>query len=254
MSTTLIMALVIGGLAIVVALGFFSQAMERARLERARTLADLQARRNHCHSIHSSLPGQFMSPELKTLLLEVEADLLERLLKLVPRHAQHTARLAEVRQQLANAELKVSNPVLAIHDETTAQTVRRQLADLLQLIAQAQADRLLDAQTHSRWSQQIRAHQAETTLHMYRTLADQALREGKPRIAKLQYERAVVYLSKYPDSGHAEQMAIFRQLLIQAEQAVVKMEQGGPGTTLSEGVQALEEVDQAWRKKALYDD
>lgn len=56
MSTMLIVALVIGGLVIVVGIGFFSQAMERARLERARALAELQARWNHCNSINTSLP------------------------------------------------------------------------------------------------------------------------------------------------------------------------------------------------------
>ncbi len=254
MSTTLIVALVVGGLVIVVSLGFFSQALERARLERARALAELQARWSHCSSINASLPKQFMSPELKKLLLKVEASLLERLLKLDPRNARHGVALTEVRQLLGKDEPTVTNAALTINSDAAAQTVRRQLADLLQLLELARADGLLDNQALARWSQQIRAHQAETTLNMYRTLAEHAMGEGKPRVAKLQYERAVAYLTKHSDSAHADQMAVFRQLLIQAEQAAMKMEQGASGTTLSEGVQALEEDDQAWRKKALYDD
>lgn len=254
MSTMLIVALVVGGLMIVIGLGFFSQALERARLERARTLAELQARWSHCHSINSSLPGQFMSPELKTLLLKVEVNLLERLLKLDSRNTRHPVLLSELRQQLAEGAPKVSNAVLSISNDAAAQTVRRQLADLLQLLEQARADGVMDNQAFLRWRQQIRAYQTETTLNMYRTLAEQAMGGGKPRVAKLQYERAVAYLTKHPSSAHADQMAIFRQLLIQAEQAAVRMEQGAPGTALSEGVQALEEDDQAWRKKALYDD
>ena len=42
MSTTLIAILVVGGLVLIVGIGFFSQAMERARLEKARKLAALQ--------------------------------------------------------------------------------------------------------------------------------------------------------------------------------------------------------------------
>lgn len=80
------------------------------------------------------------------------------------------------------------------------------------------------------------------------------MREGKPRVAKLQYERAVDYLSKQRSGVHADQMAVFRHLLIQAEQTAIQMEQGAAGSELAEGVQALEEDDQAWRKKALYDD
>lgn len=254
MSTMLIVALVVGGLVLVVGLGVISQALERARLERARALAELQARWNHCHSINNSLPGQFMSAELKALLLKVEAYLLERLIKLDSRNNRHAAQLTEVQQQLAREEPKVSNAALTISNDTAAQAVRRQLADLLQVLEAAQTDGLLDNQAFARWSRQIRSYQTQATLNMYRTLADQAMREDKPRVAKLQYERAVAYLTKHPSSAHADEMAVFRQLLIQAEQVAVKMEQGAPGTVLSEGVQALEEDDQAWRKKALYDD
>ena len=254
MSTMLIVALVVGGLVIVVSLGFVSQAMERARLERARALAELQARWSHCNNLNTNLPRQFMSPELKTLLLKVEVSLLERLLKLDPRNARHGVALSEARQLLSKEAPVINNPAVSITNDAAAKTVRRQLADLLQLLEQGQAEGQLDNQGLSRWRQQIRAHQAETTLNLYRTLAEHAMGEGKPRVAKLQYERAVAYLTKHPGSAHADQMAIFRQLLIQAEQAAVKMELGAPGTTLSEGVQALEEDDQAWRKKALYDD
>lgn len=254
MSTMLIIALVVGGLMIVVSLGFFSQALERARLERARALAELQARWRHCNSINTGLPRQFMSVELKKLLLKVEISLLERLVKLEPGNARHGVALTDVRQLLSKDEPAIANPAVSITNDAAAKAVRRQLADLLQLLDQARADGLLDNAAFLRWSQQIRAHQAETTLNMYRTLAEHAMREGKPRVAKLQYERAVAYLTKHPGSAQADQMAVFRQLLIQAEQTAVKMEQGAPGTVLSEGVQALEEDDQAWRKKALYDD
>src|SRR5690554_7528687 len=66
LSTTLIVALVVGGLAIVIAIGFFSQAVERARLEKARAVAELHARWNHCNGINAALPGQFMSPDLRS--------------------------------------------------------------------------------------------------------------------------------------------------------------------------------------------
>ena len=254
MSTMLIVALVVGGLVIVVSLGFFSQAIERARLERARALAELQARWNHCNRLNAALPRQFMSLELKQLLLKVEASLLERLLKLEPRNARHSVALTDVRQLLSKEEPVINNTALSITSDAAAKGVRRQLADLLQLLELARTDGLLDNQALARWRQQVHAHQPETTLNMYRTLAEQAMGEGKPRVAKLQYERAVAYLTKHPGSAQAEQMAVFRQLLIHAEQAAAKMEQAAPGTILSDGVQALEEDDQAWRKKALYDD
>ncbi|MFA5678262.1 MAG: hypothetical protein WC953_07610 [Pseudomonas sp.] len=253
MSTMLIVALVVGGLVVVVSIGFFSQAVERARLEKARAIAELQARWSHCNSINASLPGQFMTVELKQLLLNIEASLLEKLLKLDPRNNRHATQLADVRQQLAQGEPQIGNVPVVTNNETAAQAANRQLSDLLQLLDLARTSGVLDDQGFMRWSQQVKRHQLETGLGMYRALAEAAMREGKPRIAKLQYERAVAYLGKQR-TGASEQMAVFRHLLLQAEQAVIQMEQGLTGTALSEGVQALEEDDQAWRKKALYDD
>lgn len=254
MSTTLIVALVVGGLIIVIGLGFFSQAMERARLERARALADLQARWNHCNSINNSLPGQFMTVELKQQLLKLEANLLERLIKLDSRSNRTTVQLTEVRQQLAQAELRINNAPLTINTEAAALEVRRQLSELLRLFDLARREAVLDDGAYQYWSKYISQHQQQATLNMHRTLAEAAMQQGKPRVAKLQYERAVDYLSKQGSGVNAEQMAVFRQLLLQAEQAAIQMEQNIPGTELSEGVQALEEDDQAWRKKAIYDD
>lgn len=253
-STTLIVGLVIGGLILVVGLGFFSQALERARLERARTLAELQARWNYCNSINNSLPGQFMTVELKKLLLIIEANLLERLVKLDARNTKYASQLTHVREQLASGELSVDNAPVTISTEVTALETRKQLGDLLRLLEQARRDAVLDDASYQRWGQHINQHQAGVVLNMHRTLAETAMQQGKPRMAKLQYERAVDYLSKQGRSAPADQMALFRQLLDQAEQAAAQMEQGAPGTVLSEGVQALEEDDQAWRKKTVYDD
>lgn len=254
MSTTLIVALVVGGLVLVIGLGFFSQAMERARLERARALAELQARWNHCNSLNNSLPGQFMTVELKQQLLKVELNLLERLSKLDPRNNRAAVQLTEVRQQLSQTELRVNNAPVTINTEAVALEVRRQLSELLRMFDLARRDAVLDEGAYQRWSKYIGQHQQQATLNMHRALAEAAMQQGKPRVAKLQYERAVDYLSKQGSGVNAEQMAIFRQLLLQAEQTAAQMEQNIPGTELSEGVQALEEDDQAWRKKAIYDD
>lgn len=254
MSTTLIVVLVVVGLVVVVGLGFFSQAMERARLERARALAELQARWNYCNSINGSLPGQFMTAELKKLLLSIEANLLERLVKQDARNSKHASQLAEVRQQLAQGEPSVGNAPVVISTEAAALEAKKQLGDLLRLLEHARREAVLDEASYHRWHQHINQHQMEVTLNMHRALAEAAMQQGKPRVAKLQYERAVDYLSKQGSGAPVDQMAIFRQLLLRAEQAAAQMEQSASGTELSEGVQALEADEQAWRKKAVYDD
>ncbi|CEA06290.1 hypothetical protein BN1049_02672 [Pseudomonas saudimassiliensis] len=254
MSPMLIAALVIGGLIILVGIGLLNQAVERARLERARAVAELQARWKHISAVADELPGQFMTIELKTLLLRIQAALLERLVRLDSKQPAHAEQLQTIRQQLDKGELRITNAPVVITDEATAQRAKQTLSDLLRVLEQSQQDGSLDGPAFHRWSQVLRQHLQQTTLTMFQAIATTALQMGKPRVAKLQYERAIAFLTKDQQSDKG-QLAVFRQLLINAEQAVRQQEQGAPGATeLDAGVLALEEDDQAWKKKALYDD
>lgn len=256
MSPTLIAALVVGGLVLLICIGFLNQAFERARLERARALAELQARINHCVSISYDLPGQFMSAELKTQLLQIEATLLERLIKLDGRNASHVDQLTEARQQLDKGEPRIANAPLVITNEAAAQQAKQQLGDLLRLFEQSRRDGLMDSATFQRWSQLLNQHLLQTTLTLYQAMATAAMQAGKPRVAKLQYERAIAYLNKQPHPDSAGQRAVFRQLLANAEQTALRAELAPDSSSNSElgaGVQALEENDEAWKKKSVYD-
>ena len=256
MSPMLIAALVIGGLVILVCIGFFSQSLERARLERARALAELRARLRQCSTINASLPGQFMSAELKTQLSQIEADLLARLIKLDKKNTQLADQLTSVRQQLDKNDPRITNIPVAITSEAAAQDARQQLSDLLQQLELARRDRVLDDAAFRRWSQELDQHLYQTTLTMFQAIANEAMQTGKPRVAKLQYERAIAYLAKQPHNDSTAQLAVFRQLLANAEQAALRMEQNSDAGTneLSAGVQALAADDEAWKKKAIYDD
>lgn len=255
MSPMLIAALVIGGLAILICIGFINQAVERARLERARAQAELQARWKHCTTLAAELPGQFMSAELKTLLLHIEAALLERLMRLDGKQVNHAEHLKDIRQQLDKGEPRINNTPVVISDEATAQRTKQLLSDLLRLLDQSRQDGVLDDAAFQRWSQILNQQLLQTTLTMHQAVADTAMHSGKPRVAKLQYERAIAFLNKHQQADKG-QLAVFRQLLINAEQAALHQEHGtDPGANeLTAGVQALEEDDQAWKKKALYDD
>ncbi|WGK60396.1 hypothetical protein QAO71_09825 [Halopseudomonas sp. SMJS2] len=255
MSPMLIAALVIGGLAILICIGFINQAVERARLERARKQSELQARWKHCAALAAEVPGQFMTAELKTLLLHIEASLLERLIRLDNKHTAHAEQLKEIRQQLDKGEPRINNAPVVIADEVVAQRTKQLLSDLLRLLDQSRQDGVLDNPGFQRWSQVLNQHLLQTTLTMYQAVANSALQSGKPRVAKLQYERAIDFLNKHQQADKG-QLAVFRQLLLNAEQAALQQERGADPSAneLSAGIQALEEDDQAWKKKALYDD
>ncbi|MFD1701192.1 hypothetical protein ACFSB1_17820 [Halopseudomonas phragmitis] len=256
MSPLLIGALVIGGLLILISIGFINHSLERARLERARQVADLNARLNVCDTVSIQLPGQFMSPELKSLLLRLEVQLLEQLVKVDRKNDSPGKRLDSTRQQLSSAEPEINNPPLKVTSEAQAKDVRLMLENLHKLLTQAHKDGLIDKPALQRWSAQIRQFLINTALELFQSLAEQAMRQGKPRLAKLQYERAISYLQKHNNPAYTEHLQRLKHQHQQAEQLAAQHEHtsSDDNTELAAGLKAMEESDEAWKKKAVYDD
>lgn len=255
-SPLIIGALVAGGVLILISIGFVSQSLERARLERARHVAELNARIRYCAALSGELPGQFMTVELKSLLLTIEEHLLTQLLKLDRKNAKAQSQLSLVRQHLSTGDLSIGNTPVLINNETLARDVRLQLENLHKLLAQAHKDGLLDSATLQQWVARIRQHVVTSTMEMFHAMAADAMQQGKPRVAKLQYERAVAFLQKQNDPACAELLVQMKGRLSEAEQAALRTEQNGDpsNSELIAGLDALKEDDEAWKKRSVYDD
>ncbi|KAA0696409.1 hypothetical protein DT594_03400 [Halopseudomonas laoshanensis] len=256
MSPLLIGILVAGGVLILLSIGYINHSLERAKLERARLTAELNARLKVCQNTSSQLPGQFMSPELKKLLLSYEAHLLTKLLRVDRKNQRAQQQLDATRNLLAQTDIPVDNAPLKIDNPVTAKEVRSQLENVRQLLTQAHLEGLLDKATLAQWSNQIRQQLIAIALDMFNVVAEQAMRDKKPRVAKLQYERAVTYLNNLNSPAHAQELERYKQLMKMAEIATVRAEQANPdeNNELSAGLQELEQSDDSWKKKAVYDD
>lgn len=256
MSPLVIGALVAGGVVLLLSIGFISHGLERARLERARLSAELSARLKVCHSLNAQLPGQFMSTELKQLLLGYEVHLLEKLVRLDRKNQRAQQQLTATRQLLAQTDTPIENAPLKIDNPVDAKEVRLQLENLNSLLTQAQHAGLLDQQSLQQWSAQISQHLVSTALDLFQIVAEQAMREHKPRVAKLQYERAIAYLHNLNSPAYAQHLERYQQLLNMAGAATIRAEQStvDDHSELSAGLQELEQSDGAWKKKAVYDD
>ncbi len=256
MSPLLIGSLVAGGLVILLAIGFISHTLERSRLERARQIAELRSRLRYCDSVAAQLPGQFMSPELKSVLLTMQQNLLDKLQKLDRKESRYAGQLEDIQQQLASGELKIDNPPVSLANEEQAREARLQLENLHKLLTQASKEGQIDKAALQQWSARIQQYLVTTALELFQSLARQGMQQGKPRVAKLQYERAIAYLQKQNDPAYAEHLVRLRVQLRDAEHAVMRSEQTTTtdSSELVAGLDALEQDDDAWKKKAVYDD
>lgn len=255
MSPLLIGGLLAAGLLVLISIGFISHGLERARLERARQSAEISARIKIGNGILATLPGQFLPAELGTLMLGIEVKLLEKLIRINSKAPDVQQRLEASRVQLEQNQ-PPSNAPMPLDTEAKGKEARIQLENLHKQLQQAQADGLIDKATLKQWSEQIRQFLVAAALDTFNATAKQGMQQGKPRVAKLQYERAIAYLSKLNNPAFNQHLEQYKALMLRAEAAVIAQNQSSAGapSELNAGIDEMDSADDLWKKKAVYDD
>ncbi|WP_277052750.1 hypothetical protein [Zestomonas thermotolerans] len=255
MSPVVITLLVVGGIAILLAIGYINSLIESRNLERARRKAELGDLIKRCARLSEGLPGQFMSGPLKLLLARLELLDCEHLLPLDKQNTALRERIEELRRLIAQGEaIAVPNAPQKIFNEAKAKEIRYQLDDLHAQIGRAARAGLLGTQEAKRWVQQIRDMLVRTHLELFNNLGQAALQQNRPGQARLAFERGVQYLRKLADPTPYE--AELKRLEVQLEQAnALVLDRLKPGagdpSELTEALKTLEDDD--WKKKQIYD-
>ncbi|MEL0169165.1 MAG: hypothetical protein VW877_13670 [Pseudomonadaceae bacterium] len=254
MSPLLIGGLLAGGLIILVCVGFISHSLERNRLERARQAAELNARVKLTHQAMNSIPGQFMPAELASVVLQIEAALLDRLYT-ISKTPDVEQRLAQARAALVENVLP-NNPPVDLDNEAKGKEARVQLENLFKQLQLAEQDRLIDNATFKQAGGLVRRFMITATLEAFNATAKLGMQQGKPRVAKLQYERAIAFLTRLNNPALAQHLEQYKRLLQRAEAAVIAQNRADEGqpSELTAGLAELESEDAGWQKKAVYDD
>lgn len=252
MSPLLIALLVAGGIAVLLAIGYINHTIERARVQRARATAELKARLRLLNQASSQLPETFVPAELRSQLQLIEINLLDKLLRLDSKNEA----LRKQRDALGNGTANEdSRPaVLQVTSEEHSRSIRQQLESLDKTLQQAGADSIIAAAELQRWQKHLRQCLLLTQLETFSALARQAMQQGKPRVAKLQYERAVAFLVKLNSPALADKISEFKTLMARAEQAANAAEQKNTSGELLSGMEELEKENENWKKKSLYDE
>lgn len=254
MSPLMISVLVVGGLAILLAVAYANQVLENARLEKARLHADLKDRIRRIGKLSETLPRQVMSPALKRLLTRLELQLSERLRRHDRQNRALAERMSELRALLDQGDnLSVGNPRQSIVNEAQAQALRHQLEGLQAQLVRAAQDGLLGASEVKHWSQELHHLLVGAYVELFTCIGQEAIRQNRPRQARLAYERAVQYLQKQPDTErYGALLEQFKAQLEAANARVLTTDQ--PATEdASELAASLPKNQDAWKKKALYD-
>jgi len=253
----IITLLVVAGIVLLIAIGYLNHVAEARKVERARTLVELNDRLRRCSELSETFPGQLMTPALKLLLLRLELNVIKRLVALERRNNPAVQeRATELEALLAQGDnIQVNNPPSPIQTEAKAKDVRFLLEAMHGQVTRAAHDGFLQAAEAKHWVREIRNLLVLLHIEFFNNLGQQALNQQQPGQARLAFERGVQYLKNQaePAPWKTHLQAMERQL---ARANAMVLDTIAPteddNNELTEGLKVVE-ADAEWKKKAIYD-
>ena len=234
-----------------------SQMRERAKIEKARHLTALQDTYNRSHRLLDEIPGQYMTPELKLLLvkrIEETCRNLDQLGSDLPTAKWRSDALA-IKQKVVDgndetAATKIDSPEKATH-------VKELLQNLFKMIESLQKTGRIDNTTARKNLKHVLflVHKTHADMHVFQARA--YIKQDEIRKAIHAYHLASTEMNKSQDNPPAmKAVKSFRGRIKELEAALAD----GVTTEPKEQQHRLDKEwdnflqdDDSWKKKADYD-
>jgi hypothetical protein len=257
MSTTALALMFVSCILLFLFMAYVDQVADRYQLDKARLRADLNDRIYRIGTLSETFPNQFMTPELKQLLIRLELSLIRRLNAL----QKQTEALTEREALLLDLEkhgldITIDNPPCPVINEAVFKDVNFQLETLNGQVHRAVQDGLLTKADASGWFKSVRYWLALSNLDMFEAMAHQALESNQPRLAKRACERALQYIRNQSDQGAFEsQRESFEKGMAEAEKMIEKQVEAESNVPTSPAEKPAPESkeESEWKKKQVYD-
>jgi len=256
MDTTMIMLLLAAIVTVSIIIVVSSQMRERARIERARKITALEDRYKRASRLLSELPGQYLTDDLKLLLIRNMEESCRGLvaLKSGSSVAAWQASVAEIRQKVENNDDQ--RPPVKIDSPDKSNYVQELLQNLFRMIESQHKAGQIDGPTAKKTLKFVLflVHKTHADLHVFQ--ARDHVRQNQIRKAIHAYHLASTEMGKSKDNSMAlKAVKSFRTRIKELE----AMEKDGTQQP-EEGTSKLDREwdtflhDDGGRKKADYDD
>lgn len=261
MSTTDITIAIVGVILLSVCAVYFVQARERARVEQIRKLNAFRERHRHLQQLLHELPPQYLTNELRIMILERSIEASNEIAKLKP-----DPRIASVIEQ-DQEQLKTireKNPKfkpVAVRDENAAVEIRKLLDVLLKFIQTQQKRKLIDTTSAKKYIDQISFSAAQSKADLFNARAQAANKANKPRVAIHNYHNAIDSFKELANHPQAAKLIQQYRAQIKALEEVadehnrkVKEDAQKKLEGSDEWNSFLDKDKDDWKKKNAYDD
>ncbi|MGM0953287.1 MAG: hypothetical protein ACQEW7_09935 [Pseudomonadota bacterium] len=248
----LLLAAIVGVSLIII---FVSQMREKARIDRARRMTALEDSFNTANRLLSELPGQYLTDELKLLLLKRMEDACNGLATL--KSDQPVSKwLESVRQTRQQIRDKNDNrPAVRIDSPDKANYIKKLLQNLFNMIEAMHKGGRIDKASAKKNLKHVLflVHKTHADLHVFQ--ARDHLKKNEIRKAIHAYHLASTEMGKSSDNPLAmKAVKSFRTRIkeLEAQIAAGNVEDNGSSKLDKEWDNFLQD-DDSWKKKADYD-
>ncbi|MGC8119215.1 hypothetical protein [Marinobacter sp. VGCF2001] len=256
MDTTTIVLLLVGIVAVSLAIIVFSQMREKARIERVRKMTTQEDAYNKAYRLLTEIPGQYLTPDIKLLLLKRMDEACRALAALKSEQPvqQWRESVAQTKKQVL--EKNDHRPQVKIDSPQKATYVKDLLQSLFKLIETMHKSGGIDAATTKKNLKYVLflVHKTHADLHVFQ--ARDFMRQNQIRKAIHAYHLASTEMGKSRDNPLAmKAVKSFRTRIKELEE----MSAGDNAGTESHSKLDKEwdnflQDDDMWKKKADYDD
>jgi len=249
----LLLAAIVGVSLIII---FLSQMREKARIERARRMTALEDSYNLANRLFSELPGQYLTDELKLVLLKRMEDACNGLLQLKSDQPV-TQWLESVRQTRQKVKEKNDQrPSMKIDSPDKANYIKKLLQALFNMIEAMHKAGRLDTPTAKKHLKHVLFLVHKTHADLYVFQARDHLKKNETRKAIHAYHLASTEMGKSKDNPLAvKAVKSFRSRIkeLEAQIAAGNVEESPGSNKLDKEWDNFLQEDESWKKKADYD-
>lgn len=253
MSSELIVILSIVGGAGLIGLFYISHSIEQQRRQRALLIANISDFAFRLQRLLDSIPPAYLGKDIQLLLLGQIKKRMERLKELAPSNDKFRKKLDATNEHIAevtgSTAKQVKPQIKSPEEASQIRTLLQDLSKIIETFAQNKIITVAEARTHLAF---LQSSYLDANLNHLLHQAETARQEQKPKVAILNYEKALTEMKKRNKKGNfserIEQVtAIINQLREEAGHAVVST--ADEPNELNQAINELIEEEDAWKKK-----
>lgn len=251
MSTTAIVIAVLVCVFVLVAVTLTLQQMEKNTNERNALIATLKTQTRNLQYLLEGFPPGFLSRDLKLLVCQCIAESVEQLLRLERKNPEHAQLHRQLQEKIAQLKTQGEAPAYQpLTNPAQIQEAQKLLTSLYNVVQRLYQNKRLNAQQATAYGKQVQRLATRIALDTNLAAAQQAMQNGKPRLAQHHYGIAIEKMSKDNTDGQfTAQIASLQQRNAELE----KIADAQSNTALSDDWKSVGNQSEQPLKNRVYD-